>query len=102
MGLGLAIAVNNQPDSNLSTAVSVEVEQCAGETTRYRLRYDLSVVGGDFPLLTQASLAPGTDIAVIVPLNGKANYLVRGPITGAKIHFEHAVGASYVVIEGGD
>jgi hypothetical protein len=102
MGLGIAIAVNNAPDPDLSAAASVEVDQCAGDTTRYRLRYDLGLDNGDFPLLTKGSLAPGTDLAVIAPLNNKNVYLVRGPVTGAQIHFEHAIGASYFVVEGGD
>jgi phage protein D len=80
----------------------VEVDQRVGATTRYKIRYDLSISGGDFPILTQDNLAPGTDLAVIAPLDGKNNYLVRGPITGAEIHFEHMLGGSFMTIEGGD
>jgi phage protein D len=102
MGLGIAIAVNGKPDAELSAAVSVEVEQRAGATTRYRLRYDLAVVDGDFPLLTKDALGPESDLAVIAPLAGKNHYLVKGPVTGSRVHVEHGVGASYVEIDGGD
>jgi phage protein D len=102
MGLGIAISVNGKVDTDLSAAVSVVVEQRAGAPARYRIRYDLSLSSGDFPLLTQASLAPGSELAIIAPLDGKNHYLVKGPVTGARIHFEQSVGVSYIDVEGGD
>jgi phage protein D len=102
MGLGIAIAVGGTPAPDLSDAVWVEVHERMGETTTYRVRYDIDVSQGDFPMLSDARLDPGSPLAVIAPLNGKDNYLVKGPVTGQFVHFLHGVGGSYVEVQGAD
>lgn len=102
MGLGIAIAVNGSVDKDLSQAVSVDVEQRAGAATQYKIHFDLDVNSGDFPLLTDSRIGPGSELAVIVPIDGKNNYLVKGPVTGQQVHFEHAGGASYLEVQGTD
>jgi phage protein D len=103
MGLGIVIASNDQPDDTLSNAVWVEVHERMGAIALYRIRYDLDTDQGDFPTLTDGSnIDAGSMLSVIVPLNGKNNCLVRGPVTGQHINFQHSVGGSYVEVEGKD
>jgi phage protein D len=103
MGLGIVIAAGDQPDARLSDAAWVEVYERMGEMTKYRIRYDIDVEQGDFPDLKDGSgIDAGSMLAVIAPLNGKNNYLVKGPVTGQKVYFQHGVGGSYVEVEGSD
>jgi phage protein D len=102
MGLGIAIAVGDAPDPELASAASVEVYQRSGRMTSYRIRYGLDVVKGDFPRLADARTDAGAPLAVIVPFNGKNVYLVKGPVTGQDVHFEHGVAGSYVDVIGAD
>lgn len=103
MGLGIAIAINDKPDAVLSNAVWVEVQERMGETTTYRIRYDLDISEGDFPLLgDDAPIGPGAKLAVIAPLKGKNNYLVKGPVTGQRVHYEHGAAGSFVEVLGAD
>ena len=102
MGLGIVIAVAGTPDTELSDAVSVEVFESMSEMTTFRIRYDLAIQEGDFPALVDARLDPGSEVAVIAPLNDKNNYLVKGPVTAQQIHFVHGGGGSYVEVSGAD
>ncbi len=102
MGLGIVIAVGGTPDTELSDAVSVEVFESMSEMTTFRIRYDLAIQEGDFPALVDARLDPGSEVAVIAPLNDKNNYLVKGPVTAQQIHFVHGGGGSYVEVSGAD
>jgi phage protein D len=102
MNLGIAIAIAGTPNPDLSEAVWVEVYERMGEITTYRIRYDLDISDGDFPPLADARLGPGSELAVIAPLAGKNNYLVKGPVTGQQIHFLHGGGGSYVEVQGAD
>jgi phage protein D len=103
MGLGIAIAVGGTPDPDLSEAVFVEVHERMGETTTYRIRYDIDISPeGDFALLTDARLDAGSELAVIAPLAGKNHYLVKGPVTGQLVHYLHGGGGSYVEVSGAD
>ncbi len=79
MGLGVAIAVGGSPDPDLANATLVEVTERMGETTTYRIRYDVDVSSGDFPLLTDSRVDAGSELAIIAPLSGTNNYLVKGP-----------------------
>jgi phage protein D len=103
MGLGIAIALGDSPDEDLGNAVWVEVLERMGETTTYRIRYDIDVEQGDFPLLTDGRLDPGSTLAVIARSSGgKLHYLVKGPVTGQRVHYLHGVAGSYVEVLGAD
>src|SRR4051812_17816193 len=102
MGLGIAIAVGGTPDPELSAAVWVEVYQRMDGAASYRIRYDFDVEQGDFPMLSDARLDPGSRLAVIAPLGGKNHYLVQGPVTGQHVHFLHGVAGSHVEVCGAD
>ena len=103
MGLGVVIAAGDQASAALSDAVWVEVHERMGEMTKYRIRYDLDIHQGDFPRLAgRSGIDAGDVLAVIARVNGKDSYLVKGPVTGQRIHFQHGVGGSYVEVEGAD
>ncbi len=102
MGLGIAIAVGGTADAELANATWVEVYERMGEMTTYRIRYDFDVQEGDFPMLADSRIDAGSDLAIIAPLGDKNNYLVKGPVTGQQIHFEHGSGGSYVEVVGTD
>jgi phage protein D len=102
MPLGLAVNVGETFDPQLSEATWVEVRERMGDLTRYRIRYEIEIGHDDFPDLTNARTDHGSILAINVPLSGKNNFLVKGPVTGQRVHLEHGAGNSYVEIEGTD
>lgn len=102
MGLGIAIAVGGSPDEELAAAASVEVQERIGEMTTYRIRYDIDIAEGDFPMLVDERIGPGSELSVIAPIDGRNNYLVKGPVTGQKIHLAHGGAGSFVEVSGTD
>jgi phage protein D len=102
MGLGIAIAVGGSPVEALAEAAWVEVYERMGEVTTYRIRYDIDISEGDFPTLVDDRVTNGSELAVIAPLDGKNNYLVKGPVTGQQIHLEHGGACSFVEVSGSD
>lgn len=102
MGLGIAIAVGGSPDEQLAGAAWVEVHEQMGEMTTYRIRYDIDISEGDLPMLKDDRISAGSELSVIAPLDGKSNYLVKGPVTGQQIHLEHGGAGSFVEVSGSD
>lgn len=102
MGLGIAIAVDGKPDEKLAEAAWVEVYERAGEMTTYRIRYDIDISEGDFPMLLDERIGAGSELSVIAPLDGTNNCLVKGPVTGQQVHLEHGGACSFVEVSGCD
>jgi hypothetical protein len=102
MGLGIAIAVNGTPDAELAGAAWVEVYERMGEMTTYRIHYDIDISEGDLPFLVDGRLAAGSQLSVIAPIDGRNNYLVKGPVTSQQIHLEHGGAGSFVEVQGTD
>lgn len=103
MGLGIAIAVNGTANKELADKASrVEVYERAGEMTSYRIHYDLDINDGDFPLLVDERIGPGSELSVVAPIDGQNHYLVKGPVTSQTIHLEHGGACSYVEVSGCD
>lgn len=102
MGLGIAIAVSGLPDPELADASWVEVYERMGETTTYRLRYDIDISEGDLPMLVNDRIGPGSTLSVIAPVDGRINCLVKGPVTGQQIHLKHGGAGSFVEVSGAD
>ena len=92
VGLGIAIARRAAPPTpTLAGAASwVEVDERMGETTHFRLRYEVDV---ERRRLRPAHRRPARrrlpSSSVIVPVDGGNHCLVKGPVTGQQIHFEH-------------
>lgn len=102
MGLGVTVAVGNKGDAELSSAAWIGVYEAMGDMTTYRLRYDFDVSSGDFPLLADGRIGPGSELSIVEPVDGQDNYLVKGPVTGQQIHFEHGSDGSWVEVFGAD
>ena len=102
MGLGIAIAVSGLPDPELGEAAWVEVYERMGETTTYRIRYDIDISEGDLPMLLDDRVGPGSDLSVIAPVDGRINCLVKGPVTGQQVHLKHGGTGSFIEVSGAD
>ena len=102
MGLGIAIRVDGAPDETAASAATVEVIERIGQPTYYRLEYSLDIEGGDFPLLTDARLGAGSELSILVPAPDGDHCLVKGPVYGQQIHFEHGGSGSTLTVLGGD
>jgi phage protein D len=94
--------VNGAPDETAAAAASVEVTERVGQPAYYRLDYSLDSADGDFPLLKESRLGPGTEISVLVPTAGATECLVKGPVYGQQIRFEQGGAGSYLVVLGAD
>jgi phage protein D len=102
MGLGIAIRVDGAPDETAASAVTVEVLERIGQPTYYRLDYALDISDGDFPLLADVRLGPGSELSILVPAPDSDHCLVKGPVYGQQIHFEQGGSGSTLTVMGGD
>lgn len=102
MGLGIAIAVDGVADDALASATQVEVYERMGEAVKYRIQYTLENIEGDFPQLAESKLGPGSQLSIVVPVDGIPQYLVTGPVMKQQIHFEHGSGGSVFEVHGMD
>jgi hypothetical protein len=102
VGLGISIRVGGAPNETAAGAAFVEVTERVGELTYYRLEYSFDIADGDFPLLKESSLGPGSEISVLVPTQDATECLVKGPIYGQQIQFKHGGSGSTLTIQGAD
>ena len=102
MGLGISIRVDGAPDETAAAAAFVEVTERVGQPTYYRLVYSLDIADGDFPLLKESRLGPGSEISVLVPTAEATACLVKGPVYGQHIKFEQGGAGSSLVVLGAD
>lgn len=102
MAQGVAIRIDNAPDELAASANSVEVTEQMGQPTYYRLDYTLDTDGGDFPLLKEAKLGPGSELSVVVSPGGESQCLVKGPVCGQTIRMEHGASGSTLTVQGAD
>ena len=102
MGLGISIRLDGAPDETVAAAAFVEVTERVGQPTQYRLEYSLDIADGDFPLLKENKLGPGSDLQVLVPTSDATECLVKGPVYGQEIHFEQGGSGSSLVVLGAD
>lgn len=102
MGLATAVAVKGLTDESLSQASLIEVHERMGQTTTFRLRYDVEIGGGDLPFLTDERIDPGSTISIMVPVGSSIECLVKGPVTGQQVHLQHGGTGSWLEVRGGD
>ncbi len=102
MGLGVSIRVNGAPDETAASAALIEVTEQVGRPTTYRLEYSLDIASGDFPLLKESRLGPGSELSVLVPAAGSTECIVKGPVCGQEIRFAHGGAGSSLVVLGFD
>src|SRR5215207_7598767 len=102
MAQGVAIRVSNAPDELAGSATTVEITEQMGAPTYYRLDYVLDIQEGDFPLLKEAKLGPGSELSVFVAPGGESECLVKGPVCGQQIRMEHGGSGSTLTVQGAD
>ena len=102
MGLGLIVTVNGSDDTELAAANLVEVQERMGQPTIYRLHYNADIIEGDLPLLSDARLDAGSEITLSVPTENGSVCLVKGPVTGHRILFQHGGEGSTLEVQGSD
>jgi hypothetical protein len=102
MGAGYSILFDNAPDPELGTVASLEVHECIGCPTTFRLTYAPDIVEGDLPLLKDARLAPGRVISIFSQTEAGLPCLVKGPITSQQIHLQHGGAGSVLEVIGAD
>jgi hypothetical protein len=102
MGLGISIRVGGAPDELVASASFVEVIERIGQPTQYRIDYSLDTADGDFPLLKESKLGPGSELQVLVPTADATECLVKGPVYGQEIHFEQGGSGSALTVLGAD
>lgn len=102
MGLGIVIQVEGATDEELAQAVRVEVTERMGQATVFKLFYNIDIAEGDLPMLADGRLDPGSEITILVPTESGTHCLVKGPVTGQRIHFQHGGAGSTLEVQGMD
>jgi hypothetical protein len=102
MDAALAIKVSGTADAGLAQSSVVEVYERMGEPTTFRLRYQVDISEKDLPLLTDSRLDPGSEMQVLVVLDGAADCLVKGPVHSQQIRLLHGGTGSFVDVLGAD
>jgi hypothetical protein len=57
---------------------------------------------GNFPLLKDARLGPGSELSILVPTTTSTHCLVSGPVIGQEIHFVQGGSGSSLIVLGAD
>jgi hypothetical protein len=102
MGLGITISVNGAADAGLAEASTVEIHEKMGEATTFCIRYPVNILEGDLPVLVDARLSPGSELSILAEAGGELLCLVKGPVSGQRIHLCHGGAGSYVEVLGAD
>jgi hypothetical protein len=101
-GVAILVDSNQTADAELSGATSVEVTEQLGEPTLFSLKFVVSPSGGDLSWLSDRRLSPGSTLTVRVPAPSGEVCLVKGPVTGQRIHLLHGGPGSSLEVLGGD
>jgi hypothetical protein len=102
MGLGINVKLGTTVDDALNGATQVEVHERMGEPTTYCVRYEIDLGDRDLPDLTDAHRGPGSELAIVVPVDNKEQVLVHGPVRGQRMRLEHGGSGSWLEVIGAD
>ncbi len=102
MGLGIAIAIKGKPDPELIQARKLIVSERISEATTFQIQYDLDISEGDIPLLTDGRLDAGSELSVLVPIDGQIHCLVKGPVHKQQVRLRHGGAGSTLEVFGSD
>ena len=102
MGLGTVIHVNGTTEEDLAQAERIEVTERMGQATVFKLLYHIDISEGDLPFLVDSRLDPGSEMSILVPTDNGTHCLVKGPVTGQRIHFQHGGAGSTLEVQGMD
>ena len=102
MARGVAVRVNGTPDEMATGATSVQVTETVGQPTYFSLAFSLDTADGDFPLLKEGKLGPGSDLSILVSSADASECLAKGPVYGQQFHFSHGGSGSSLSVQGAD
>jgi phage protein D len=102
MAEGFSIQFNGNLNASLGNPVAVEVHECVGEPTSFRLNYVIDIQEGNLPLLKENDLSAGSEITILVPTTEGVTALVKGSVRGQQIHLEHGGEGSVLDVLGAD
>lgn len=103
MAFDVVIQVDGAADDDLiASSTQVEVCECIGEPTTYRIDVPLDAVDNDFPLLVDGKIGVGSELTIAAAVDQKADVLCIGQVYGQRIHVAHNVHGSFVSVLGGD
>jgi late control gene D protein (GPD) len=102
MGLGIHVKLGTAVDDALDGASQVEVHERMGEPTTYCVRYEIDLGDRDLPDLTDANRGPGSELAIVVPVDNEEQVLVHGPVRGQRVRLEHGGTGSWLEVMGAD
>ena len=94
-GLGASVLAANSAVDGLQ---EVEIVEVLGEPTRFRVRIAAPIDDGDITALSDPALDPGSLVSIMT--GGEC--LVRGPITGHRVHLTGDSEGSSLDVIGGD
>lgn len=103
MAFDVIIQVDGTSDDELiGAAATVEVCERIGEPTTYQLEFALNDKDGDFPYLIDARLGAGSELTIATSLDDQFDVLCKGQVYGQRIHLEHNVTDSRLLVLGAD
>jgi len=102
MGLGITIEINGQAESDLSSALLVEVEEKMGQLSRFKLSYAADVLEGDIPIISDSRLDPGVIVTILAESEQGKQCLIKGPVTAQRINLNHGSDGSVLEVMGQD
>src|SRR4051812_23522061 len=100
MGLGIHVKLGTKVDDALNGASRVEVHERMGEPTTYLVRYEIDLGDRELPDLLDDKRGPGSELAVVVPVENQEHVLVHGPVRGQRMRLEHGGTGSWLEVVG--
>jgi len=102
MARGVAVRVNGTPDEMATGATAVQVNESVGQPTYFSLAFSLDTADGDFPLLKEGKLGPGSELSILASSGDASECLAKGPVYGQQFHFSHGGSGSSLSVQGAD
>lgn len=102
MGAPISILAGG-PAPDIAAAVeSAEIVERIGQPTTYRFRLSLVERDGDFPLLVDGRLGPGSLLTLAGWAGDQPVILVHGPVYAQHVHYQHGIAGSWLEVSGAD
>lgn len=99
----LILAGDEEAPDLVDLATSLQIVQSIDDMSRFTMRLDIDIDEcGDFPVLLDPRLAPGAELAFVVPDCKKPTCIIRGPIDSTRVHIQAGGGGSWIEVSGGD
>lgn len=99
------VIIDGRPDPELTAALSeLEVLESVRNESRFRLRLEANVEGGDFRFLNDSRLVPGVDreVTLVALVDTTPEVLVHGVIQSREVQLRHGGQGSFIDVLGVD